>query len=93
MNAKEILDATQPAQLVLQCREELAARRNTMHEAHRKAAEHHELATKAHRTAAEHNVKGETETGDWHSERALEHSRDYQLAKEAHDKSGKIETV
>ncbi len=34
-----------------------------MQEAHRRAAEHHELAAKAHRTAAEHNEKGEYEKG------------------------------
>jgi len=47
---------------------------NTMHEAHRKAAERHELAARAHRTAAEHNEKGDTEGGKWHAERALEYS-------------------
>jgi len=65
-----------------------------MHEAHRKAAEQHELAAKAHRTAAEHNEKGEGEAGDWHAERALEYSgRAYKLAKDAHNKSRKIGTV
>ena len=64
-----------------------------MHELHRKAAEQHELAAHAHRTAAEHNEKGDNPTGNWHDERALEHSdRAYQLAKEAHTKSGQIET-
>ncbi len=65
-----------------------------MHEAHRKAAEQHELAAKAHRTAAEHNEKGENEMGNWHSERALEYSdQAYKLAKDARSKSGKIGTV
>lgn len=65
-----------------------------MHELHRKAAEQHELAAHAHRTAAEHNEKGDNPTGNWHDERALEHSdRAYQLAKEAHTKSGQIETL
>ena len=65
-----------------------------MHEAHRKAAEQHELAARAHRTAAEHNEKGANPTGNWHATRALEHSyRAYELAKEAHTKSGKIETL
>ena len=65
-----------------------------MHDTHWKAGEQHELGAKAHRTASEHNEKGENETGNWHSERALEHSdRAYQLAKEAHNKSGKIGTV
>jgi len=32
-----------------------------MHEAHRKAAEQHELAAHAHRTTAEHNEKGITQ--------------------------------
>ena len=65
-----------------------------MHELHRKAAEQHELAARAHRTAAEHNEKGDNPTGNWHNERALEYSnRAYQLAKEAHAKSGQIETL
>ncbi len=62
-----------------------------MHEAHRTAAEQHELAAQAHRTAAEHNEKGDYTTSIWHSERALEFSdHAYRLAKEAHTKSGKI---
>jgi hypothetical protein len=32
-----------------------------MHEAHRKAAAHHQLAAQSHRTAAEHNEKGITQ--------------------------------
>ena len=65
-----------------------------MHEAHRKAAEYHALAAQAHRTAAEHNEKGDNETGNWHAKRALDYSnRAYELAKEAHNKSGQIETV
>jgi hypothetical protein len=65
-----------------------------MHDMHRKAAEQHEQAAKAHRTAAEHNEKGENETGDWHSQRALEYSdHAYKLAKEAHAKSGQIVTL
>ena len=43
-----------------------------MHEAHRRAAELHELAAQAHRTAAEHNEKGDYGTALWHSEPALE---------------------
>lgn len=63
-----------------------------MHEhLHGKAAEQHELAAQAHRTAAEHNEKGDNDAGNWHAERALEFSdRAYQLAKEAHNKSGQI---
>jgi hypothetical protein len=62
-----------------------------MHEAHREAAERHELAAKAHRTAAEHNEKGDHAAATWHSERALEYSdHAYKLAKEAHTKSGEI---
>jgi hypothetical protein len=65
-----------------------------MSDTDRKAAEQYELAANAHRTASEHNERGETETGNWHLERVLEHSdRAYQLAKEAHNKSGKIGTV
>ncbi len=63
-------------------------------DAHRKTAEQHELAAKAHRTAAEHNEKGENEMGNWHSQRALEYSNQaYKLAKEAHTKSGRMETL
>lgn len=62
-----------------------------MHENHHRAAELHEQAARAHRTAAEHNEKGENESGNWHAQRALEYSdRAYQLAKEAHAKSGQI---
>lgn len=65
-----------------------------MHELHRQAADQHELAARAHRTAAEHNEKGDNPTGNWHNERALEYSdRAYQLAKEAHTKSGQIGTL
>jgi hypothetical protein len=65
-----------------------------MHQAHWKAAEQHELAARAHRTAAEHNERGDHTTADWHSERAMEYSnRAYQLAKEAHTKSGEIESL
>jgi len=64
-----------------------------MHEAHRKAAEHHQLAAQSHRTAAEHNEKGDYTAATWHSERALQYSNQaYKLAKEAHTKSGQIES-
>jgi hypothetical protein len=60
-----------------------------MHDAHREAAELHELAARAHLTASEHNEKGDDEGGRWHSERALEFSdQAYKLAKEAHPKFG-----
>ena len=62
-----------------------------MHEAHRKAAEQHDLAANAHRTAAEHNEKGDRTTAAWHAERALEYSdQAYKLSKEAHNKSAQI---
>lgn len=62
-----------------------------MHEEHWQAAEQHERAARAHRTAAEHNEKGEEGPANWHAERALEYSdQAYKLAKEAHNKSGKI---
>ena len=66
-----------------------------MHDdAHRKAAEQHELAARSHRTAAEHNEKGDYSAAIWHSERALEYSdHAYRLAKEAHSKSGRIERI
>jgi hypothetical protein len=42
-----------------------ASMEKKLHDAHRKAAEQHDLAAHAHRTAAEHNEKGKTssETG------------------------------
>jgi hypothetical protein len=65
-----------------------------MHETHRIAAEQHELAARAHRTAAEHNEKGDDDQGKWHAERALEFSdHAYQLAKEAHNKSGQMVAI
>ena len=65
-----------------------------MHELHRQAAEQHELAARAHRTAAEHNEKGDNPTGNWHAERALEHAdHAYKLAKDAHNKSGRVEKL
>lgn len=65
-----------------------------MHETHRLAAEQHELAAIAHRTAAEHNEKGDYSAAIWHSERALEYSDNaYKLAKDAHNKSGRIVSI
>ena len=65
-----------------------------MQESHRKAAEQHEMAARAHRTAAEHNEKGDNPADNWHLERALEHAgHAYRLAKEAHNKSGQIESL
>jgi hypothetical protein len=66
----------------------------TMHEAHRKADEQHELAARAHRNAAEHNEKCDNEAGKWHAERALEYSdQAYKLAKEAHTKSAQMVSI
>jgi hypothetical protein len=63
------------------------------HEKHRNAAAQHDLAAQAHRTAAEHNEKGDEAAESWHSQRALEYSdHAYKLAREAHNKSGKMET-
>ncbi len=65
-----------------------------MHEDHWQAAEQHEHAARAHRTAAEHNEKGETDSGNWHAERALEYSdHAFKVAKQAHNKSGQIEAL
>jgi hypothetical protein len=65
-----------------------------MQDAHRRAAEQHELAAQAHRTASEHNEKGDNDSGRWHAERALEYSNHaYKMAKEAHNKSGRMETA
>ena len=65
-----------------------------MHQTHREAAALHERAAQAHRTAAEHNEKGDGVAASWHAQRALEYSdRAYKLAREAHNKSGKMETA
>ncbi len=65
-----------------------------MHEDHWQAAEQHEHAARAHRTAAEHNEMGETDSGNWHAERALEYSdHAFKVAKQAHNKSGQIEAL
>jgi len=62
-------------------------------QAHLRAAEQHDLAAQAHRTAAEHNEKGSDAEESRHSQRALEYSdHAYKLAKEAHNKSGRMET-
>jgi hypothetical protein len=62
-----------------------------MHTLHRAIAKQHELAAQSHRTASEHNEKGDNATGNWHAQRALEYSnRAHELAKEAHNKSGRI---
>jgi len=63
-------------------------------QAHLSAAAQHELAAQSHRTAAEHNEKGSEVEESWHSQRALEYSdHAYKLAKEAHNKSGRMETA
>ena len=65
-----------------------------INDTHREAAEQHERAAQAHRTAAEHNEKGDAIAGTWHADRALEYSdHAYKLAKEIHNKSGKIATL
>jgi len=62
-----------------------------MHRLHWAATKQHELAAQAHRTASEHNEKGDNASGNWHTQRALEYSnRAYELAKEAHNKSGQV---
>jgi hypothetical protein len=61
---------------------------------HRKAAEEHDRAAHAHRTAAEHNEKGDEAAESWHAQRAMEYSdHAYKLAKEARDKSGRLESL
>jgi hypothetical protein len=64
---------------------------STIHLLHREAAKQHSLAAQSHRTASEHNEKGDNPTGNWHNQRAREYSnRAYELAKEAHDRSGQV---
>jgi hypothetical protein len=68
--------------------------RHSIQSLHRQAAEFHELAAQAHRTASEHNEKGDDEAGNWHLERAREHSdQAFKLAQEVHSKSGRMETL
>jgi hypothetical protein len=65
-----------------------------MHELHRRAAELHEQAARSHRTAAEHNEKGDNSAGNWHAQRAMEHTdQAWILSQEAHNKSGRIEAL
>jgi hypothetical protein len=60
---------------------------------HLRAAEQHDLAAQSHRTAAERNEKGDEAGESRHSQRALEYSdHTYKLAREAHNKSGRMET-
>ena len=68
--------------------------RNSIQSLHRKAAEYHDLAAQAHRTAAEHNEKGESEAGNWHLDRAREHSdQASKIAQGVHRKSGRMENL
>ena len=68
--------------------------RHSIQSLHRKAAEYHDLAAQAYRTAAEHNEKGENEAGNWHLDRAREHSEQaFKIAQEVHSKSGQMENL
>jgi hypothetical protein len=68
--------------------------RHSAESLHRKAAALHQLAVQAHRTAAEHNERGDNLAGNWHLERASEHSnQDFKLAQKAHSKSGQMESL
>ena len=68
--------------------------RYSLESLHREAAEHHDLAAQAHRTAAEHNEKGDNEAGNWHLDRAREHSdQAFKIAQEVHSKSGRMENL
>jgi uncharacterized protein YxeA len=70
------------------------ANEKATHDYHRRAAEQHDLAAQAHRTAAEHNEKGDDAEVSYHAQRALEHSdHAWKLAKEAHNKSGRMEAA
>jgi len=67
--------------------------RNSFESLHRKAAECHGLAVLAHRTAAEHNERGDSETGNWHLDRACDHAEQaFKLAQEIRRKSGRMES-
>jgi hypothetical protein len=49
--------------------------KNSMHDAHQRAAEFHNLAAHAHRTAAVQHGHADHLTGHEHSRQALEHSQ------------------
>lgn len=67
--------------------------RHGIYNLHQKAAKYHDLSGQAHPTAAEHNERGEDASGNRHLARALERSqRAYKLAREAHNKSGRMDT-
>jgi hypothetical protein len=58
------------------------------HDAHKKAAEHHEHAAKARHEAAEHHAKGDHATAHEHSMKAHEHSTAaHEHSTAAHQKS------
>jgi hypothetical protein len=68
--------------------------RNSIQNLHRKAAEYHDLAAQAHRTASEHNEKGNNDAGNWHLDRAREHSdQAFKIAQEIQCKSGRMESL
>ena len=64
-------------------------RGNSMaHDAHKKAAEHHEHAAKAHHAAAAHHAKGDHAAAHEQATKAHEHSETAQAhSTEAHQKS------
>lgn len=65
-----------------------------MHQTHKQAAEKHDAAAQAHRTAAEHNEKGDLSNAAYHAARALQFSdHAYRLARDAHNKSARIERL
>jgi len=65
-----------------------------MQDAHRQAAQLHELAARSHRTSVDYLKKGDHVSANWHSERALEYAeRAFLLAKQVHIRSGHFASV
>jgi hypothetical protein len=62
--------------------------KNTMKDAHNKAAEHHENAAKSHRAAADAHGKNDHTKGKDHSTQAQQHSQNARThSQTAHEKS------
>lgn len=65
-----------------------------MHYLYKEAAKQHELAAESHRAAAESSEAGAELDAENHIQQAMEYSRNaWQLAAEAHFKSGEIGSI
>lgn len=65
-----------------------------MHQTNREAARQHELAAQSHREAAASHQNDDDLGGRWHADRAADNAnRAYELAREAHNKSDRMESL